>query len=415
MALYDDLLLGGRAAMTPGEWSDAVIARCPLLREPPTVDDDAAVATAREAYHAEGNRHPYWRLLRDRAPVVVQGGIRLLTRRDDVLAALRNPAVFAPLRRTTFAAFGVEGVPVSHQGAAHRRYRRILNPLFSPHSVAASEASLRELAAGLVDAVAARGECEVIGDVADAFAGQALMLAVGFPREDWARVLGLVGQIVDPGLDSHVLPKRRLLEYISSTIVTVGKRSRRGVLAHLLYGDEPLSRPELLGLYSLFFIAGINSVAATIGFALLALARSAQLRMRLREDPALIPAFVDEVIRVESPAGTIPRVTTEKVTVGGFTLPAGSYVELSLGAINSEDSEKIEMAADGRARRRHWAFGGGAHRCLGSHLVRMEMAVFLDEWLKRLPEFELAPGFVPKIVSAGGDKLASLPLIWATQ
>ena len=92
-------------------------------------------------------------------------------------------------------------------------------------------------------------------------------------------------------------------------------------------------------------------------------------------------------------------MTTEEVTVAGITLPAGSRVRLCLGAINRDGSDAIsgdDLVLDGKVHK-HWGFGGGPHRCVGSHLARMEMNVVVTEWLGRITHFELAHGYRPEI------------------
>jgi cytochrome P450 len=186
-------------------------------------------------------------------------------------------------------------------------------------------------------------------------------------------------------------------------------------LSQLLTGDEPLDDAEAIGLSYLFVLAGLDTVTAAIGFALLELARNPELRADLRADPDRVKVFVEEIVRLEPPAPVLPRVTTEEVTVGGITLPAGSPIRLCIGAINRDDSDDIstnDVVMDGKVRR-HWGFGGGPHRCLGSHLARMELILVVNEWLARIPEFEVEPGATPEIPwPANTFGLASLPLRW---
>ena len=157
-------------------------------------------------------------------------------------------------------------------------------------------------------------------------------------------------------------------------------------------------------------------VASAICFTLLHLAHDPQLQTQLRDDPAQIPAFLEEILRLESPGPAIPRVTARDVNISGVTIPAQSVVWLGLEAAGRENGgEEISTDSNGKIQRqRHWAFGGGMHRCLGVHLARLEMDAFVTEWLSRIPQFELEPGSAPTIVHkpTGVTHLESLLLRW---
>jgi cytochrome P450 len=132
---------------------------------------------------------------------------------------------------------------------------------------------------------------------------------------------------------------------------------------------------------------------------MLELARRPELRAVLREKPDAIPAFTEEILRLEPPAPVVGRTTTEAVTVAGVDIPAGAQVRLCLGAVNRDGSDETsgdDLLLDGKLHR-HWGFGGGPHRCLGSHLARMELNLVITEWLKRIGDFELVPGYRPEI------------------
>ncbi len=279
------------------------------------------------------------------------------------------------------------------------------------------EPAWRKQAAAMVDAIAANGSCEFMGGIAGLFASRVIVLMAGFPIADSERLLDIVGGIHNDYSAGSNSSRKQLVEYISDTIASEAKRRRRrGVLAHMLANEDTLSDVELRGFFALLFITGIHGGGSSIGFAFLALARNPQLRSRLCDNPTLIPAFVDEVLRVETSSPWIPRRTTKQVTLGGITLPVGTLVQIHLGAINTEDNPNIDVDANGRARKRHWAFGVGPHRCLASHVARTEMTVLVGEWLKRIPDFALAPGYTPAVVyERVGDELSSLPLTWNTQ
>jgi cytochrome P450 len=194
-------------------------------------------------------------------------------------------------------------------------------------------------------------------------------------------------------------PARGLYEYLTDAVKQRRENPGSDMLSRVMTGDGDFTDLELLGMSHLLILAGLDTVTAAIGFSLLELARRPQLRVRLRGNPKQIRVFIEEIVRLEPSAPVAPRVLTETVVVGGMTLPAGSSVHLCMAAVNRDGSDAIsidELVMDGKVHR-HWGFGGGPHRCLGSHLARMELTVIVDEWLKRIPEFELAPGYQPEI------------------
>jgi cytochrome P450 len=376
------------------------------------------------------DRGAYWRELRVLGPVVqiAVGNPMLrgyyLTRRDDVRAALLNPETFAsPPKTFKLASFGepLPQVPLScGTRAEHGRFSRVLHPLFSPKGLAPFVPELHARAAALVDTLAAKGRCEAT-KVADKYACQSLVLVCGLPADDArAERLTRAAVVGDVNGAAHL----ELISWLQSGL-SAGMRSAQrppGILWPLLEGlegdgDFPLSAVEVVSVILLLFsVAGIEMVAGALGFTLLHLARDPQLQAQLREDPAQIPAFIEEILRLETPGPAIPRYTAKKVTIGGVTIPKHSSVWLALEAANRENGgDEISAAADGEIRRqRHWAFGAGIHRCLGMHLARLEMAAFLTEWLTRIPQFELKPGSAPTVVHkpTGVTHLESLLLRW---
>jgi cytochrome P450 len=360
------------------------------------------------------DRVAFWRHLRELGPVVkIDNGDPTLhgyylTRRDDVRAALLDPQTFAsPPKTFAIQLFGalLPQVPLSiGTREEHARFGKVLHPLFSPKALAPFAPELRARAAKLIDGVAPRRQCDAV-TVADTYASQALFLVCGLAPDD-ARAAKMASAAVIG--DSTGQAQLDLIKWLNNAFDAGLADPDRppGILWPMLERlaadkDFPLTKVEVASvLLLLFSVAGIEMVASAISFALLHLARDPQLRAQLHEDPAQIPAFAEEIFRLEPPGPAIPRVTTREVEIGGVTIPAFSSVWLALEAAGrTNGGDEISRGSGGEVKRqRHWAFGGGMHRCLGMHLARLEMDAFVTEWLNRIPDFELKPGATPAIV-----------------
>ncbi len=359
-----------------------------------------------------------WAALRDVGPVVFMNGWYYLTRRDDVLAALRDPGVFSSKRAFDLLASPLPLVPVAFDPPEHTRFRKILQPFFSPHTLSELLPSLQTQAVEIIEAAAARGSCDAMADIAIPYPSQVFLTLFGLPLEDRDRLIAWKGAVIAlsdlPSLDgADLTPALEMFTYLTEAINSHRESPGRDILSQLLTGEDPLDDAEAIGLSYLFVLAGLDTVTSALGAALLELAQRTQLRAALRADPEQVPVFVEEIVRLEPAAPIVPRVTAEPVTVGEVTLPADTPVRLCLGAINRDGTDEIstdEVVMDGKLHR-HWGFGGGPHRCLGSHLARMEMTLIVTEWLQRVPDFEVAPGYTPQIVfPAQTFGLSSLPL-----
>jgi cytochrome P450 len=133
----------------------------------------------------------------------------------------------------------------------------------------------------------------------------------------------------------------------------------------------------------------------------------------LASDPAVTAGAVEELLRAETPVMVVPRVVKQDVTIDGVDIKAGDHATLCLGAANGDDAEFDDAHGVDFARtpNRHLAFGGGPHRCLGSHLARMELRVALEEFHKRIPDYEIASG--TKVRYSPGIRQADrLPLVF---
>jgi cytochrome P450 len=366
-----------------------------------------------------------WRLVSDTG-VVFQGadGTWLLTSREAVHFAHRHPEIFSSALAFETTGLPVKLVPVAVDPPDHVKYRRVLDRMLAPRVIQAMEGDLRAQIRDLITAFAGKGECDVVRDVARLYPTQVFLTVFGLPLADRDQLVEWVETMNENSTTGTAEPNPKVVEagrklfgamqrYIDQKRANPADDILGRVLA--LEGDEAWSNEEVLGLCVLFTIAGLDTVTGAIGFTLFHLARNPELRRRVVADPTLVGPVIEEVLRLETPAPTTPRITTQDVEVCGVHIPAGSPVALCLATANRESGryehpDEVDLA---QADRGHVTFGGGIHRCLGSHLARFELRLVVEEFHARIPEYEIAPGFEPRVVWPSGTlHLASLPLVF---
>ena len=379
-----------------------------------------------------------YRIMRDAGPVVRDAhGAFLITDAASASYALRHPELFSSKKAFDSLGSPFPIVPVAVDPPEHTRYRRLLRPFFSARGLTRWLPVVRELAVDLIDDVAGRGHCDLVADLALPLPAQVFLSLFGLPPQDRDRliawkdaVLGAVGiSGAEPASDANIALAAELYEYLVRHISArrgapggrppgPARRSTGGedILSELAAdtGDDQMSDEEILGLSFLFVLAGLDTVTSALSTAFAILASEPELRRRIVDDPAVIPAAVEELLRADGPVVTVPRVATRDVELAGQLIPADSFVAVAIGAANHDaaeyaDPDTVDFAREGR----NLAFGGGPHGCLGAHLARMEMRVAIEEWHRRIPDYEVAPG---ACVSAGWPAaligLDSLPLVF---
>jgi cytochrome P450 len=351
-----------------------------------------------------------WQVLRSAGPVVFMNGAYYLTRREDVLRALSEPNLFSAQLALQPPGSPIPVLPSAFDPPEHTRYRQILQPHFSPHAFKKSQHIMERYAGEIISAIASGHGCEAMSDLGRLYPYGVFMELYGLPAEDRDRVIAWKDAAVQ-GLPEGY----GLLEYFAEAIDQRRKNPGADLLSRIMHGPGNLTDRELLGMSHLLVLSGLDTVAAAIGFSLYELARRPSLRRQLRHKPDQIRIFIEEIVRLEPAAPMAARVTTDVVKIGGMTLPAGSPVRLCTAAINRDGRNATstdELVMDGKMHR-HWGFGGGPHRCIGSHLARIQLTAVIAEWLKQIPEFDLVPGYVPEITFPSSYfALKELPLTW---
>ena len=321
--------------------------------------------------------------------------------------ATKHPEIFSSEDAFDRLGSPLRLIPIAVDPPEHARYRRLLDRFFAPKRMAELDPALRAQVAELIEGIRLTGgTCDVVQALAVPYPSQVFLTLFGLPLEDRDDLVRWKDAVLEATNPTSTEPSpevlQHALELFSYLADHVARRRNTGgadLLSQLVATRDEggMTDDEIIGLCFLFVLAGLDTVTSAIGFSFAKLGQDPTLRGRIGEDPVAVLAFVEEILRVEVPVPFAPRVTREEVDVDGVRLPKGASILLALGAAN-RDPDRCEHADDfdlDRSSNRHFAFGGGPHRCLGSHLARLELRLVLEEWHRQIPRYELEPGFRP--------------------
>jgi cytochrome P450 len=362
-------------------------------------------------FHA--NPYPFYRRLRDEDPVHASPlGVWILTRYDDAVMALRDPRFGREgMADRLEAQLGMAPDPsrtrdmLFRDPPDHTRLRALVSRAFTPRVVEAMRPHIQEIVDSLLDRVESAHAMEVIEDLAYPLPVTVICEMLGVPTSDrdvfkqWSADIArsLDAAILPAG--SEVIPRGRdaraaLGEYFRSLIAMRRKNPQADLLSGLIAAEEEgnkLSEGELLATCMLLLIAGHETTVNLIGNGILALLRHPDQLALVRDDPALVPTAVEELLRYDGPVQRTGRMTMADVEIGGVQIPKGSVVVAVIGAANRDpahfsDPERLDVT---RRDNRHIAFGFGIHFCLGAPLARIEGQVAIGTLLRRMPALKL--------------------------
>lgn len=370
---------------------------------------------------------PLYRLMRDNAPVLTMGpgSFRntIIARHDDVIAVLRNPEIFSSDSSAIHIGQVRPLIPLQIDPPDHAKFRKLLDPLFAPKRVALLEDRVRSLVRELIDAVVADGHANFHFAIAEPLPSTVFLELLGLPVSRAKEFIALKDGIIRPAAftqedrDRMVTEVGQQIYAVLEEVVDARIAERRDdfVSAFLdsVVDGEQLSREDVIDICYLFFLAGLDTVTASLDCFLGYLAQHAEQRQRLVDDPSLIPAAIEELMRWETPVTAVPRITTQDTEIGGCPIAKGTTVTPLLASANTDerfwaDADSVDFD---RPENKHISFGAGVHRCLGSHLARLELRVALEEWHARVPQYRVADG-VELSYSPGLRQVENLELVW---
>jgi cytochrome P450 len=388
-----------------------------------TVESDAADSLF--APSVADDPHPAYRRIRQECPVArTQMGDRavvIVSRYEDVCWALRHPEYF------TSAGGSLELgeqplIPLEFDPPQHTKYRRLLSPQFVPREIQQLEPEVRRIVRGLIDNVAPRGKCDFHEEIATPLPSGIFMALMGLPPDDLPLFLRWRDDSIRPAVEPgdfegaqriRAQVANEISEYFRELIGRCREAPSDSLLSRIVHStidDQPLNEAELLGISHLLLLGGLDTVTATLDCMVAFLATHADHRHQLVDDPSIIPAAIDELLRWLTPVMVIPRSIKEDVEMCGVQLQAGDDVMLAIGAANMDESEFPDPEVDfHRQPNRHVAFGGSNHSCLGAHLARLELRVTLEELHDRIPDYRIPEG-VDLHFSPGIRQADQLPL-----
>jgi cytochrome P450 len=338
--------------------------------------------------------------LAQECPVHHFPGLDLVTGYESVAGVFRDPETFSSRSPRPLPAGEVQHI-VHLDGEEHSRVRKLVNKAFTERTVAASAPTIRSVADELVDAFAARGTAELVRELSAPLPAIVFLGLLGVPTCDreqflaWADAAIATSHTSEPSptdadFRAYVLEQVRLRRAAPSDDFV----SRLVIAAE---GRDRLSDAEAVAMIRILIIAGTETTTNALSTLVHRLLAEPELWARVRADRALVPAAVEEALRIDPPLNWVPRIATAATEIGGEPIAASTMVANCVGHANRDASVFANPDVFDVDRTRdspHFTFGYGTHFCVGAPLARLELRIALETLLIRLPDLRLDDDFV---------------------
>ena len=352
-------------------------------------------------------------------------GIVHLYRFDDITRINRHPDIRGTGARGGMLNKNMLLIPLEVDGPDHKKWRQLLDPMFSPKRIAHLEESIRRLAAELIDDFAGAGSADLVEKYCIPLPCVSFLRLVGAPVEDLGFFLDFKNGLLHAGGDTEEEQRANMeaaggvmIEYLFKFIARrrAETEEQPDVASALIWADvegEKLNDFDLMNILFLLMFAGLDTVTASMACIFAWLADHPAERKRLNNDRSMIPKAIEEIMRYESPVVAGVRYAAADIDLGdGLELKSGEAIVAIWGAANVDPNafdDALEVDFD-RARTNHIVFASGLHRCLGSHLARLELRIAVEEFLDRIPDYQVAVGETLEWDNQAVRTVARLPI-----
>jgi cytochrome P450 len=395
-----------------------------LAPKPPHVPDELVVDL--DIYHpphAGTDLRVVWKRLQEGPELVWtphNGGHWIATRGEDIEYIQKNHDPFSMQRillpddpkRPTL-------LPIEMDPPDHAKYRAVLNRFFTPQAVQPLQEAARALTIELIDGFKGRGRCEFVADFSMKLPITIFMRMVDQPMDDLDQLLEWTRMSIRPkDAEERTRANFEMIDYLTAAIEARRAKPGADLLSGVVFSQidgETIPMEALLGILSTVMFGGLDTVASSLGFGVNFLARNPDKRHELIARPELIANAGDELLRMFAPSSTA-RLITRDLTYKGVALRSGDMIYVR-NLLHGMDEGVFPNALEAdwerpAVRVSYAAFGNGPHRCPGVNLARSEMQIFLEEWLRRIPDFAPDPLDPPSMEYGMVDTFLRLPLVW---
>jgi cytochrome P450 len=350
----------------------------------------------------------------------MMGGAWHFTHHEDCYFALRHPEIFTTAGATPFPRDPRDYfpmIPLETDPPDHRKYRDVLEPLFSIRAISALQESIRARANALIDAFVDRGECEFTKEFGRPLPVSVFLDLMGLPQDMLDTFVGwAMGLLHAQDREAAVTAMAEVTAYLKGVIAEKRQTPDAGAVSTIVHAridGRPLSDPETFGFVFFLFIAGLDTVFAALNNIFVWLAQHPDERRWIRDNPGEIDNVMEELLRVFTVTFS-GRTLTRDFEMHGVKMKKGDRAVSVLPTANFDpsvfpDPRRVDF---GRARKPTLAFAGGVHSCMGAHLARLEIKICIQEFLRRIPDFRMKDGWALEYWPGGVVGPKTVPLVW---